>query len=228
MFLAFVAFELMPGLEEAVRASVLWLYLLAFIVTYQERAERRHLHFARFGALEGILVVSAFLLTSAFPWGRAFWLRPLVAGLPGYWLIVFVAYAVLGGTVVVILRRIGRVPGTFAAQAGASAVLAVGTTLGVREGALDAWLAWALVSAHGAGYLATVMQPHLFGGRPRVDVPAAAMAVLLLAAAMTAPVAWVQGGALALLAWLVLRAVRGVAVVLRTYRDGWVWRNPAP
>lgn len=32
--------------------------------------------------------------------------------------------------------------------------------------------------------------------------------------------------ALATLAWLTLRAVRAVYLVLRAYRDGWVWVNP--
>lgn len=169
MFVAFVAFELMPGVPEAVRTSVLWLYLMAFIATYQERAERGRLHFARVGALEGIVIVSVFLLTSAFSWGRAFWHGALFAGIPGYALVVGIAYVVFAGTVALMVRRMGGTPRPFLLHAVASAVLAAAVTLGVGSGALDSWLAWALVCAHGAAYLATAMQPHLFGGRARFD-----------------------------------------------------------
>jgi len=118
------------------------------------------------------------------------------------------------------------VPASLLFHAVSSGALAVAATLGVVAGALDSWLAWALVSAHGAGYLVTAMQPHLFGGRPRRDVPAAVLTAGLLAAPAALDVRWSQLLALATLAYLVLRALRDVRVVLRAYRDAWVWVNP--
>lgn len=225
-FVAFVCLELMPGLGEGVRASLLWLYLLAFIATYQERAEARRLHFARFGALEGIVILSVFLATSALPAGRAFWETPLRWGPPGYWVLVAIAYAAFGGTVATILVRMRKAPASFVLHAAASATLALAGTKGVGSGVLDSWLAWALVSAHGAGYLATVMQPHLFGGRPRVDFPALLLAAGLVLALAAGDFRWTQGVALATLAYLVLGATRSVYGVLHAYRHAWVWVNP--
>ncbi len=227
-FVAFVCLELMPAIEEGVRASLLWLYLLAFIATYQERAEARRLNFARFGALEGIVILSVFLASSALSGGRAFWETPLPGGRPAYWVIAGIAYAAFGGTVATILVRMRKAPASLVLHAAASATLAFAGTKGVGSGVLDSWLAWALVSAHGAGYLATVMQPHLFGGRPRVDFPALVLAAGLSFVLVAGDPRWTQGVALATLAYLFLSATRSVYRVLHAYRHAWVWVNPEP
>ena len=226
-FVAFACFELMPGIPEGVRASVLALYLLAFIATYQERAGSRRLHFARFGALEGILVITVFFVTSAFAWGRSFWAATLLGAMPGYGLVAAIAYATFGGTVLTVLRRMGTVPRTLLFHAIASAILASALTLSVDLGALNTLTAWAVLSLHGTGYLARVMQPHLFEGGPGFDVGSMVLALVFLAAAAFAPsLAALHTLNLVTLVWVTLRAITSTIIVLAAYRDAWVWVNP--
>lgn len=224
-FLAFAGLALMPGVSATAAYAAIVMYLLAFLATYEERALCRRLHFARMGALEGLIILATFFLTSGFDVGRAFWSRPLILGLPGYWIVLAIAYATFGGTVAVILARMRRVPWEFALHAAAStAFAAAGVHAGV-PGGIGALTGWAILTLHGMAYLARAMQPHLFDVRTRADRGALAMAVALLALAMTAPD---RAALLALptLAYLGWRAWSATARVLGAYRDHWVWVNP--
>lgn len=224
-FLAFAGLSLMPGVSATAAYAAIVTYLLAFLATYEERALCRRLHFARIGALEGLIILGAFFLTSGFEAGRAFWSRPLALGLPGYWMVLAIAYGAFGGTVAVIVGRMRRVPWEFALHALTSTAFAAAGVHADVPGGIGALVGWAILTLHGMAYLAKAMQPHLFGGRPRADRGAVAMAAALLALAMTAPdrTALLAAPVLAYLGW---QAVAAGGRVLRAYRDHWVWVNP--
>ncbi|GMV04557.1 MAG: hypothetical protein AMXMBFR53_08370 [Gemmatimonadota bacterium] len=224
-FLAFAGLSLMPGVPSAAAYAAIVTYLLAFLATYEERALCSRLHFARIGALEGLLILGTFFLTSGFEAGRAFWQRPLVQGLPGYWIILAIAYAAFGGTVAVILGRMRRVPWELVLHAVASAAFAAAGVRAGVPGGIGALTGWAILTLHGMAYLARAMQPHLFDGRTRADRGSVVMAAALLATAIVAP------GHAALLsvpamAWVGWRAASATARVLGAYRDHWIWVNP--
>lgn len=224
-FLAFAGLSLMAGVSATAAYAAIVTYLLAFLATYEERALCRRLHFARIGALEGLIILGTFFLTSGFETGRAFWGRPLVQGLPGYWIVLAIAYTAFGGTVAVILGRMRRVPWEFALHAVASTAFAAAGVVAAVPGGIGALMGWAILTLHGMAYLAGAMQPHLFGGRTRADRGAVVMAVALLASAMTVPdrTALLAVPVLAYLGW---RTWSAAGRVLGAYRDHWVWVNP--
>lgn len=224
-FLAFAGLSLMPGVPAAAAYAAIVTYLLAFLATYEERALCNRLRFSRIGALEGLLILSAFFLTSGFAAGRAFWHGPLVAGLPGYWIILAIAYAAFGGTVSVVLLRMRRVPWEFLLHSVAAVAMAVAGSQAGGPGGIGPLLGWALLTLHGLAYLARAMQPHLFGGGTRADRGGVALSVALLATALAAP-DWAGPLAILVLAYLAYRATSAAGRVLAAYRDHWIWVNP--
>ena len=224
-FLAYAGLSLMPGVSNTAAYAAIVTYLLAFLATYEERAVCQRLHFARIGALEGLIILATFFLTSGFEGGRAFWSRPLFLGLPGYWIVLAIAYAAFGGTVLVILTRMRRVPWDFALHAATASGLAAAAVHAGVPGGIGGLTGWGILTLHGMAYLARAMQPHLFDGGPRADRGASALAVALLALAMTAPdrTALLAVPTLAYLGWT---AAAATTRVLGAYRDHWVWVNP--
>mgnify|MGYP001568193602 CR=1 FL=1 len=216
-----------PELDPWIRHGVLWLYAQAFVVTYVERSERSILYFAPVGSLEGIVILSVWLLAWLFPAGEAFMSGPsLLGGLPGYWTLLAIAAVCFGGTVIVLLRRIGRVPPYYLAFVVTSASIVAAAAL--RPDLLPPPLGWGVLMLHGADFLARVMQPQLFetGRRlwPDLFAPAALLGVVAWGTPSggAAVAMWVTSG------WALLSTARTTGTVLHAFAEQWAWVNPDP
>ena len=84
--------------------------IVGFAITYVERAERKALHFTAWGTLEAIVIVTAFYLSWCFAPIRAWWMQPLVGDWPRTMLIAGLGVLMALGIIVVIARRLSRVP----------------------------------------------------------------------------------------------------------------------
>jgi phosphatidylglycerophosphate synthase len=188
--------------------------IVAFAVTYVERAERRTLHFTKWGTLEAIAILSAFYLSWAVAPARSWWLGDLVAGVPRHLFIGALGTAMALGAIGVVSARLRRLPLPLVLNTATLIALAWWC---VSRNAPPLW-GWLLVSLAGADYVARVMRAHTTTQpRPWPDF-VAPLVVLML---------WVQipsDGGPQLLLWLTtlwLIARYGVTVT----RILWEWRQ---
>lgn len=197
------------------------LVLTAFAITYVERAERRHLHFTSLGTLELIVIASAFYLSWLVPAARAWWGAPLWHDVPWSALVYWLGAAIAAGVIVVIARRLVRIPAALLVAAAQWLVLAAWC---LHTG-LPSLATWALLSLFGAEYVARVMRAVAVPGtRPWPD----AFGTLLVAAlwlwpdgAAVIPAAWAVG------IWATVRYGLTLVRILVGWREHWVWRNGA-
>lgn len=199
---------------------MLWCGHLGFAATLVEEKERGELCFGAVGSLEGVFLFTVFFLTWPIPAVQAWWLAPLVGGLPAFSLLMLAGAA--GSIIAAIdcVRRMGRVPLRFAVFTVASLLLAAWLT----RATLPFWPAIAVVILYCGDYSGRVLGSHLLQRpHPWPDLPA----LLAPAAALLWPEHERVIGQL-LLAYLVLRTLAGIVAVLWPLRRHWRWANPAP
>ncbi len=202
------------------------LMIVCFATTYAEREAERKLHFTRLGALEADLILSAFLLTWAIPSVREWWQSTSPAGVPWYAFAIGVVAAIGVGTIVVIVRRMGRVSMPLLLEVGALGALAVMLTRRVELPAIEGWL---LLVLFGGRYVASVMHGYLMPGRRSWPDPVACVAILVLAAwelttGIPAPAA--REGAMIFGAYLAITLTITLFTIVGGLRRYWVWMNP--
>lgn len=198
--------------------SMLWCWHAAFSATMVDEKERGELYFEMIGSLEGGLIFSAFFLSWLVPSVRAWWLAPLVAGIPAYALTVAAGGATTLSTVGKSVRRMGRLPKQFAVFLGSSLLMAVLLALGSQP----FWIAVAVLVLYSSDYTARVIGSHVLRHpHPLPDL----VAPVVVAAATAAPWRPAWWGAL-LATYLALRAGTGALGVLRPMRSLWCWSNP--
>jgi phosphatidylglycerophosphate synthase len=218
-----LTFFALVGFGNVLLALVMvWSWHLAFAATMVDQRERGELYLGPIGSLEGGLLFTGFYLSWLAPPARAWWLAPLVAGVPAYALAVAAGAAGTLTTALLSVRRMGRLPAPLALFAAAGLVL----TLALAAGPLPFWGAVAALLLYCGDYTGRVLGSHLLGGRrPWPDPVAPPLAIV--AAALPHRPAWVPA---ALLLYLALRTAAGVVLVLRPLRHHWRWinRTPAP
>lgn len=213
-FFALVGFS-----NRALVLVLLWCLHLAFAATMIEQKARGELRLGPLGSLEGILIFCAFFLSWLAPPFRAFWLAPLVVGVPAYALAVLAGVAGTGGTVLGCARRMGGQSWPVALFGFAGLALAVVLALGP----LPLWTAIACLLMYAGDHTGRVIGSHLLGRRQPLPDPVAPVAAVF-ALVPGVPRTWATAG---LLAYLALRTLQGVASVLGPLRSLWRWTNSA-
>jgi ethanolaminephosphotransferase len=204
------------------------LLVVAFATTYTEREAERRLHFTRWGSLEANLILAAFLLSWAVPPARAWWRSASPAGVPWYAFGIGVVAAMALGAIVVIVRRMRRVPAPLLVATAALVALAVLATLATRAGALRPVEGWLLIGAFGGRHVALVMHGYLAPGRRSWPDPVATTVIVALAVwewRAALPPDRMRTGAAILGAYLVARLVITTGTIVAGQRKYWVWRN---
>jgi ethanolaminephosphotransferase len=198
--------------------SMLWCWQAAYAATMVDEKERGELYLETIGSLEGVLLFSAFFLSWLVPPVRAWWLAPLVGGVPAFALAVAVGGATTLSTVARSVRRMGRLPARFAVFLASSLLIA----LLLAFGAQPFWIAVAVVVLYSSDYTARVIGSHLLRrSHPLPDL----VAPVVVAVASVAP--WRPASWAGLLAtYLALRAGAGALGVLLPMRSLWRWSNP--
>ncbi|MDQ8153461.1 MAG: CDP-alcohol phosphatidyltransferase family protein [Gemmatimonadota bacterium] len=199
------------------------LMILGFAITYVERAERRALHFTSWGTLEAIAIVTAFYLAWCFGPVRA-WFQQTTAGIPRHMFVAAIGVVMCVGVIVVIARRLARLPVPLLLFASMLIALAVWI---VRHPALPPLAGWLLVGLAGAEYVARVMQAHTTTRpRPWPDALAvlgtAALWLRYPVADAPVPILIAFGG------WLTLRYLVTLTRIIAGWRMHWVWVNATP
>lgn len=221
------AFWMLTGATSApLLYAMVSLLILAFATTYAEREAERKLHFVRWGALEANLVLGAFLLSWAVPPVRAWWRSPSVAGVPWYAFGIGVVAAMGAGTIVVIVRRMRRVPAPLFVASAATIVLAVLLSGRPEIAPAEGWL---LLGLFGGRYVALVMHGYLVPGHRAWPDPVAVVAVFAIAAwnaAAGIPPAVVRPAAAAFGVYLAVTLAIALARIVAGLRRHWVWVNP--
>ncbi len=201
-------------------ALYLLLMLGGFAITYVERAERRRLHFTSWGTLEGIAVATAFYLSWLVPAARAWWQAPLWRNVPRTAAIYAVGAVMAVGVIVVIARRLERLPLPLLVAAAAWVAL-LGWCLSAGVAPMAMWMLLALV---GAEYVARVMRAVFSSGaRPWPDAVSLALVAALWFVPATVGTEWpvrVLG------TWGAVRYALTLGHILHGWRAHWVWRNP--
>lgn len=200
--------------------AMLWCGHLAFAATMVEEKERRELFFGAIGSLEGVLLFTGFFISWMVPDVRAWWLAPLVAGFPAYWLLV-----VGGGLGALIatadcLRRIGRLPRPFAAFAIGSLALAYW----LAKGPLPFWTSVSALILYCGDYTGRVLGSHLLH-RPHPSADWVALIFIPIGSVLPTHESWLGP---VLLIYLGGRTLVGVAGILHPLRGYWRWVNPTP
>lgn len=211
----FAACALIGSMPPLVMLFVVWCTLQAFAATMVEEKERGALYFGKFGAVEAMILFNAFYLSWMIPAVRAWWNSPLVFGLPAYTLLVVGGSCGCLGATVDCLRRIGRLPPSFAAYLVTSLLL----TGALARLPAPSWCAITALLLHSGDYGGRVIGSHLLR-RPPVwpDFLAPGLALL----APFGP-AWLP---FVLVAWLALKTAWGMVTVILPLRADWRWRNP--
>lgn len=201
--------------------ALIGLMIVGFAITYVERAERKALHFTAWGTLEAMAIVTAFYLSWCVAPVRAWWMRPLAGDVPRTMLIAGLGMCMAIGVIVVIARRLTRVPVPLFVFV-ATIVALAGACFG-RLG-LTPIVAWLVVVLAGAEFVARVMRAHTTPDAVTWPDPVAALGALLL---WTVPVgSGVTDGAVAIvLAWLGVKYVVTLTRIVRGWRHHWVWVN---
>lgn len=196
---------------------MLWCGHVAFAATLVEEKERGELYFGPVGSLEGVLLFTGFFISWTVPAIRAWWLAPLVAGWPAYWILIVAGAAGSVLATVDCLRRIGRVPRSFALFVVTSLLL----TLLLARSPLAFWPAAAALVLYCGDYTGRVLGSHLLN-RPHAWPDWVALPLLGLAHFFPAHTANLL---FALLGYLVARTAVGIVDVLHPLRQHWRWVN---
>lgn len=198
--------------------SMLWCWQAAFAATMVDEKERGELHLEMIGSLEGAVLFSVFFLSWLVPPVRAWWLAPLVVGVPVFALAVAAGGTTTLSTVARCVRRVGRLPARFALFLVSSLLIAV--LLALRPQPF--WIAVAILVLYGSDYTARVIGSHLLRrSHPLPDL----VAPVVVAVAYLAPWRPAWWGAL-LATYLALRAAAGALGVVLPMRSLWRWSNP--
>ncbi len=199
--------------------------IVAFATTYAEREADGRLHFTAWGALEANMILALFLLSWAIPAVRGWWRSPSPAGVPWYAFAAGVVVAMALGAVVIIGRRMRRLPAPLVlAVAGLIALAALVT----RRQELRPVEGWLLLGLFGGRYVARVMHGYLVPARRSWPDPIATLVVIALAIwdfAGGLPADAVRTGAAILGAYLTLTLLITLAGIFAKQRRYWVWMN---
>ena len=200
------------------------LMIVGFAITYVERAERKALHFTAWGTLEAIVIVTVFYLSWCFALIRTWWMQPLVGDWPRTMLIAGLGMLMAVGIIVVIARRLSRVPVPLLVFVATLVALAAWISREQFAPLLTPWLGWLAIVLTGADYVARVMRAHTtHQPRPWPDFATPGFVTLL----------WFGPGYegfpmqvfLVMLLWLVLRYAYTMVRILFAWRHHWVWIN---
>jgi ethanolaminephosphotransferase len=199
--------------------------IVAFATTYAEREAEGRLHFTAWGALEANMILALFLLTWAVPAVRAWWRSDSPAGVPWYTFGAGVVVAMALGAVVIIARRMRRIPAPLALAVTGLIALAVLVT---RRQELRPAEGWLLLALFGGRYVARVMHGYLMPARRSWPDPLATAVVSALAVwelTVGLPASAVRTGAAILGAYLAVTLLATLAGIFRKQRRYWVWMN---
>ncbi|MFI5232958.1 MAG: hypothetical protein ACHQSE_10665 [Gemmatimonadales bacterium] len=199
--------------------------IVAFATTYAEREADGRLHFTAWGALEANIILALFFLSWAVPAVRAWWRSASPFGVPWYYFAAGIVVAMALGAVVIIGRRMRRLPAPLVlAVAGLIALAAIVT----RRHELRPAEGWLLLGLLGGRYVARVMHGYLVPTRRSWPDPVATAVVIALAiwdVAGGLPSAAVRPGAAVLGAYLALTLLITLAGIFAKQRRYWVWLN---
>ena len=197
--------------------------IVGFAITYVERAERKALHFTAWGTLEAIGIVTLFYLSWCFAAVRNWWMQPLVGNLPRTMLVAGLGVLMASGIIVVIARRLLRVP--FPLLMFVATVVAMATACFGHMTMHPLW-AWMMVVLTGADYVARVMHAHTtLKPRPWPDLVAPLGALALWLAPTAADDGMAGVFIVVVTTWLLLRYVATLTRILFGWRQHWVWTN---
>jgi hypothetical protein len=171
------------------------------------------------------MILALFLLTWAVPAVRAWWRSDSPAGVPWYTFGAGVVVAMALGAVVIIARRMRRIPAPLALAV--TGLIAL-TVLVTRRQELRPAEGWLLLALFGGRYVARVMHGYLMPARrswpdPLATVAVSALAVWDLTAGLPAPA--VRSGAAVLGAYLLVTLLATLAGIFTKQRRYWVWMN---
>jgi ethanolaminephosphotransferase len=201
--------------------------IVSFATTYAEREADGRLHFTAWGALEANMILALFLLSWAIPAVREWWRSPSPVGVPWYTFAGGVVVAMALGAVVIIGRRMRRIPEPLAvAIAGLIALAALVT----RRQELHPVEGWLLLVLFGGRYVARVMHGYLVPARRSWPDPIATLVVIALAIwelVAGLPGSGVRAGAGILGAYLALTLLITLWGIFAKQRRYWVWMNRA-
>ena len=199
--------------------------IAAFATTYAEREADGRLHFTAWGALEANMILALFLLSWAVPAARGWWRSASPLGVPWYTFAAGLVVAMALGAVVIIGRRMRRVPAPLvAAVAGLIALAALVT----RRQELRPVEGWLLLGLFGGRYVARVMHGYLVPARRSWPDPIATAIVATLALwdyTAGLPSAAVRSGAAIFGAYLAVTLTITLAAIVARQRRYWVWLN---
>ncbi|MGH7655657.1 MAG: hypothetical protein ACREN6_13440 [Gemmatimonadaceae bacterium] len=199
--------------------------IAAFATTYAEREADGRLHFTAWGALEANMILALFLLSWAVPAVRAWWRSPSPFGVPWYTFAAGLVVAMALGAVVIVGRRMRRLPAPLVMALAGLIALAMVVTRRQELRPVEGWL---LLGLLGGRYVARVMHGYLMPARRSWPDPLATTAVIALAiwdVAGGLPAAAVRPGAAVLGAYLALTLLTTLAGIFRKQRRYWVWTN---
>jgi hypothetical protein len=193
--------------------------------TSAEREADGRLHFTAWGALEANMILALFLLSWAIPAVRAWWRSTSPAGVPWYAFAAGVVVAMALGAVVIIGRRMRRLPAPLVlAVTGLLALAALVT----RRQELRPVEGWLLLGLFGGRYVARVMHGYLVPARRSWPDPIATVVVIALAIwdfARGLPTDAVRTGAAILGAYLAVTLLMTLTGIFAKQRRYWVWMN---
>jgi ethanolaminephosphotransferase len=223
--LVFGLWSLVGSAGSLVLYTLMGLLVLSFAATYAEREAEQKLHFAKWGALEANLILSLFLLSWAIPSARAFWLTASPLSVPWYLFAIAIVAAMALGTVVVIVRRMGRITPPLGVTIAATVALVIFVT---RQREMPAVEGWLLVAMFGGRYVAQVMHGYLVPGRRSWPDPIATIAIfflLLWDVGVGIPAVIARQAVMALDGYLAAVLLMTAARILVSLRRYWVWVN---
>jgi phosphatidylglycerophosphate synthase len=199
--------------------------IAAFATTYAEREADGRLHFTAWGALEANMILALFLLSWAVPPVRAWWRSPSPVGVPWYAFGAGIVVAMGIGAVVIVGRRMRRIPAPlFIAVTGVIAL----AMLVARRHELRPVEGWFLLALLGGRYVARVMHGYLVPARRSWPDPLATAVVIALAiwdVISGIPASAVRSGAAILGAYLAVTLIITLAGIFAKQRRYWVWMN---
>lgn len=199
--------------------------IAAFATTYAEREADGRLHFTAWGALEANMILALFLLSWAVPAVREWWRSASPLGVPWYDFAAGVVVAMALGAIVIIGRRMRRIPAPLVLAVAGLIALA---TLVARRQELRPVEGWLLLGLFGGRYVARVMHGYLVPARRSWPDPIATAVVIGLAIwdfAGGLPSAAVRPGAAVLAAYLTITLLITLGGIFAKQRRYWVWVN---
>lgn len=199
--------------------------IAAFATTYAEREADGRLHFTAWGALEANMILALFLLSWAVPAVRGWWRSASPLGVPWYDFGAGLVVAMALGAIVIIGRRMRRIPAPLVLAVAGLIALA---TLVTRRQELRPVEGWLLLGLLGGRYVARVMHGYLVPARRSWPDPIVTAVVIGLAIwdfAGGLPSAAVRPGAAVLAAYLTITLLITLGGIFAKQRRYWVWVN---